>query len=150
MAWRRVRRMVATLHKYIERGPGTGFSNLTLASGERLLLSLARGGISIHRLYLRGLFPGRAIHAADAAAVERAIKVLARDLDRYPELPNDAAMQALLVGATAALTDPDIFSRGPSDGNLPLTPLSVVTRAALAQEDSAALIRLLTRAANIV
>jgi hypothetical protein len=57
-------------------------------------------------------FPGRAIHKADAPAVERAVRFLARDLDRFPELPNDAAMQALLVGATAALTDPGIFSGG--------------------------------------
>ena len=142
--------MAATLHKYIERGPGAGFANLTLPSGERLFLSLAKGGISVHPLYLRGFIPGRAIHKADAPSVERAVNVLARDLDRFPELPNDAAMQALLVGATAALTDPGIFSKGPSDGNLPLTPLSILTRAALGQEDSAALVRLLTRAANIV
>ena len=142
--------MAATLHKYVERGPSSGFANLTLPSGERILLSLAKGSISIHPLHLRGFIPGRALHAADAASVERAARVLARDLDRFPELPNDAAMQAFLVGATAALTDPDIFSKGPADGNLPLTPLSILTRAALAQEDSVALIRLLTRASNIV
>ena len=111
--------MAATLHKYVERNQGAGFANITLPSGERILLSLAKGGISIHPLYLRGLIPGKAIHAADAVAFERAIAVLARGLDRYPELPDDAAMQAFLVGATAALTDPDVFSKGPADGNLP-------------------------------
>ena len=142
--------MGGTLHKYVERGPGAGFANLTLPSGERLLLSLAYGRVSIHPLYLRGFVPGRAIHKADADSVARAIRILSPDLERFPELPNDAAMQALLVGATAALTDPGIFAEGPSAGDLPLTPLSVLTRAALAQEDSAALVRLLTRAANTV
>jgi hypothetical protein len=142
--------MAATLHKYIERGPGAGFANLTLSSGERIFLSLAKGAVSVHPLYLGGFIPGRAMHKADASSVERAVRVLARDLDRFPELPNDAAMRAFLVGATAALTDPGIFSRGPSDENLPLTPLSVLTRAALAQENGAALVRLLTRTANIV
>jgi len=142
--------MAAKLHKYIERGHGVGFANLTLPSGERIFLSLAKGGISVHPLYLAGLVPGRALYRADASAFAHAVDVLARDLDRFPELPNDAAMQAFLVGATAALTDPDVFSKGPSDGNLPLTPLSIVTRAALEQEDSAALVRLLTRSANTV
>ncbi len=140
--------MSATLHKYIERSKGAGFANLTLSSGERIFLSLAKGGISIHPLYLRGFIPGKAIHAADAASLKRAVVILARDLNQFPELPDDAAMQALLVGGTAALTDPAIFDEWPLDGNVPLTPLSIVTRAALAQEDSAALSRLLTRAAN--
>ena len=65
--------MAATLHKYVERGPGAGFANLTLPSGERLLLSLAYGRVSIHLLYLRGLVPGRAIHKADADSVARVI-----------------------------------------------------------------------------
>jgi hypothetical protein len=46
--------MAGTLHKYIERGPGAGFANLTLPSGERLFLALAKGGLSLHPLYLRG------------------------------------------------------------------------------------------------
>jgi hypothetical protein len=79
-----------------------------LPAGEHILLSLACGRVSIHLLYLRGLVPGRAIHKADAASVARAVSILSRDLERFPELPNDAAMQALLVGATAALTDPGI------------------------------------------
>ncbi len=138
--------MPAIVHRYMERGAG-GFANLTLPSGERILISIAASGLRIHSLIWGGRLPWGRLYAADAASLARTVRVVARDSDRLPELPKDAAMDAFLTMATAALKNPDEYQR-PLDGeDFPMSHLTVVTRAALAEPDAASLVRRLSRAA---
>lgn len=139
--------MATIVHKYMERGSG-GFANVTMPDGRRIFISLAVSGIQIFKLILGGKLPWGSLFKADAAGLDRIGRVLSAERDGLPELPNDAAMDALLTGATKALTDPDIFTRGPSeDGYLPISNLQLVTRAALAEPNTEAFLRRLQRAA---
>jgi hypothetical protein len=67
------------LHRFDDRGQG-GFSNITLASGERIVISVAAAGVRIHRLIFFGRIPGRTLHVSDAATTARACAVLARSV----------------------------------------------------------------------
>jgi hypothetical protein len=134
------------VHTCRERGAG-GFANLTLASGERILISIAVNGVRVHRVILWGRIPGRTLHVAGAAHLAQAVKVIGRDIDRLPQLPDSAAMDALLTSAIATLNDAQL-RRGAVDGDgRPLSALTVLTRAALAAPDAAAFVRTLSRAA---
>lgn len=134
------------VHRYLQRGTG-GFVNLSLTSAERIFISVAKGGFRAHRLVFWGRLPGRTLYVADAGTRDRIVAVLARDIDRLPKLPEHAEMMAFLVNATAALTDPGFYGSQPKDENGdPTTELAVLTRAALAEPDAAALVRRLERA----
>jgi hypothetical protein len=136
-----------SVRNYLERGAG-GFANVSLASGERIILSLAASGLRIHRLIWNGRLPWGRLLAASADEVRRMVRSLGRELDTLPELPNDAAMQAFAVAATQAISDPAIYGRQPLDeAGFPATSLAVLTRAALAERDAASLVRRLSRAA---
>jgi hypothetical protein len=139
--------MQPIVHKLVHRGAG-GFANLTLASGERILISIAPSGLRIHRLHFGGLLPRRRLHAAGASELAGTINVLGRDLARLPALPERAAMEAFLVTATQTIADPGVYRRGPvGEDGLPVTPLVLLTRVALAEAGAAALARRLSRAA---
>lgn len=136
----------SALNKFHDRGR-SGFANLTLASGQRIFLSLAKSGLRVHPLIFRDWLPGRRLFAADADTVAAIVRVLARDVDRLPELPEWAAMDSFLAGAIRSIKDPRAAAAAPIAGDATSTPLAVLTRAALAQPDSAALVRRFTRAA---
>ena len=46
------------LHKYFDFGD-RALANLTLESGERVLLTIVPNGFAVHMLHLFGLIPGR-------------------------------------------------------------------------------------------
>lgn len=134
------------VHTYLERGAG-GFANVTLASGERILISVAANGLRVHRLILWGRVPGRTVHVANAAELRQAVTVIARDVDRLPKLPDAAAIDALLTDAIAALKNATPL-RGPRDSDgATLSALAVLTRAALGAADAPSFARTLSRAA---
>jgi hypothetical protein len=140
--------MQPIVHRYLDRGP-SGFANVTRASGERIFISLAPAGLRIHRLILRGLIPGRTLHAADAGAIARACAVLVRSVGTLPKLPDSAAMDTFLLVAASSLTDPDAFRGGLVDeDDFPMTRLALLTRVALASADATDFVRSLSRAAN--
>lgn len=139
--------MQPVLHKLVHRGAG-GFANLTLASGERIFISVAPSGLRVHRMLLRGLLPGLALHSVGASGLARTVDVLGRDLSRLPPLPERAAMEAFLATAAQAIGDPGVYRRGPVDGEgLPVTPLALLTRIALAETEAATFVSRLSRAA---
>ena len=70
-----------------------------------------------------------------------------RDIDRLPELPREAAIDAFLTMATAAIKDPSTYRPSAAGDDTPMSNLAVLTRAALAEPDAASLVRRLERAA---
>ncbi len=131
----------------MDRGSG-GFANLSLPSGERIFLSLSPKGLRVHNLILWGRIPGRTLCVADGRQVDQMVKVIARDIARLPKLPDKAAMDAFLVVAMAALKDPSVYRGKPLDEDEnTTTPLAVLTRGALAEQDAAAVVRRFERAA---
>lgn len=142
--WGRVK---PSVHNYLERGAG-GFANVSLASGERIFLSLAASGLRVHRLIWNGRLPWGKLLTLSADEVRRMVRTLGREIGALPELPKEAAMQAFAVAATQAIADPGVYGRQPLDGEgFPVTSLALLTRAALAEPDAAALVRRLSRAA---
>lgn len=138
----------AAVHRYMDRGAGGGFANLTLPSGERVFLSLTPKGLRVHNLILWGRLPGRALHVATSAEVAQMVRVLVRDIANLPKLPDKAAMDSFMVTALSGLKDPGAYGRYPLDEeDNPITDLAVLTRAALAEPDAAGLVRRLSRAA---
>jgi hypothetical protein len=141
------RRVKPTVHNYLERDPG-GFASISLLSGERVFLSLAASGLRLHRVIWNGWLPWGKLLSASPDEVRRMVRTLGREIDALPELPKDAALQALTVAATRAISDPSIYGRQPLDGEgFPASSLSLLTRAALAERDAAGLVRRLSRAA---
>lgn len=70
------RPMPAILRENVERGSG-GFANLTLASSERIFISLAVSGLRVHRMLLGGLLSvltRAALAAADAPSFVRLLE----------------------------------------------------------------------------
>lgn len=139
--------MPAHIDRYMDRGD-SGFANLVLPSGERAFLSLSPKGLRVHNLILWGRIPGRTLYVADAAAVARMVKVLARAIETLPKLPNKAALDSFLVTAAQALSDPGVYGRYPPDEDgHPITTLAMLTRAVLDAPDQAEVVRRLSRAA---
>jgi hypothetical protein len=152
--------MTAVLHKYIDGGRAC-FANLTLVSGERVMLSLARGSFALLRLHLGGYLPGRRLFVANAFEVIRMQRVLQRHASTLPALPratmvhrDDAQMEAFL---DAALVDLKAVTDGrPAPGAvgsldldaMPDRPLALLTRLALTGRDAADCVRLYERAKN--
>lgn len=137
----------AAVRGYLDRGP-SGFANILLPSGEGVFLSLAASGLRLHRLILWGRWPGRRLHTCDADAMAQTVRVLARDIATLPKLPDKAALDSFLVIAARAISDPSVYREYPHDEEgETMTPLAVLTRAALAEPDSDALARRLRRAA---
>lgn len=137
----------ADVRNFVQRGAG-GFANLALPSGEGVFISVATSGFRLHRLILWGRLPGRSLFVADIRTQDRIVAVLARDIARLPKLPASAELQAFLVTATAAISNPDTYRSNPHDeAGEATTTLAVLTRAALAEPDTAALVRRYQRAA---
>jgi hypothetical protein len=96
------------LHKYFDFGD-RALSNLTLVSGQRVLLTIVPAGFAVHRLHLLGTIPGRCLFGGNALAHQQMARVLARDAHQLPPLPrakkhrDDSATHAFLDAAIADL-----------------------------------------------
>lgn len=121
--------MDARVNRYYPR-PGGGFANLTLPSGERVLLSLVDATIRVHKLILWGRVPARTLFVGDADHVSNV--AAARD-PKLAELPFDAALDDM-IGRLASLQSTE-------------TMLSWCTRLALTARDLEDCARIFSRAA---
>ena len=74
------------LHKYFDFGD-RALANLTLPSGERVLLTIVPDGFAVHRLHLFGMIPGRCLFGANDPASKQMADVLTRDARLLPPLP---------------------------------------------------------------
>jgi hypothetical protein len=75
------------LHKYFDFGD-SALANLTLASGERVLLSIVPSGrFAVRRVHVGGFVPGRRVFRAFPLEAEHMAQVLTRERDRLPRLP---------------------------------------------------------------
>ena len=74
------------LHKYFDFGD-RALANLTLPSGERVLLTIVPNGFAVHMLHLFGMIPGRCLFGANDPASKQMVDVLTRDARLLPPLP---------------------------------------------------------------
>jgi hypothetical protein len=118
------------LHKYFDFGD-RALANLTLPSGQRMLLTILPAGFAVHELHLFGMIPGRCIFGAGGDALERTIETIRRDSAQLPPLPRAKKHQ-------------DDAPAGSGE-----RPLSLFTRLALTAHDEDDLVRLYERARNI-
>jgi hypothetical protein len=149
------------LHKYFDFGD-RALANLTLESGERILLTVVPAGFAVHRLHLYGMIPGSCLFGANTPAVKQMISVLARDAAQLPPLPrakkhkDESAMHefldAAIVDLEAAAKDKPIPGKvNALDLDNPQErPLSLFTRLAITARDGEDLVRLLERTRNTV
>ena len=119
------------LHKYFDLGE-RALANLTLGSGERVLLTILPNGFAVHMLHLFGMIPGRCLFGANDPASKQMIGVLRRDAQQLPPLPCAKKHQDERPGAS------------------PEQPLSLFTRLALTARDADDLVRLFERTRNTV
>jgi len=148
------------LHKYFDFGE-RALANVTLESGESVLLTIVPAGFAVHRLHLFRMIPGRCLFGANPVAMKQMIAVLTRDSRQLPPLPrakskhqDDSATHAFL---DAALVDLKAAAENkPIPGkvealdleNPPERPLSLLTRLALTARDADDLVRLFERTRN--
>ena len=118
------------LHKYFDFGD-RALANLTLGSGERVLLTIVPNGFAVHTLHLFGMIPGRCLFGANDPAAKQMINVLLRDEPLLPPLPRARKHQ----------DDADSESE---------RALSLFTRLALSARDADDLVRLFERTRNTV
>lgn len=149
----------AILHKYYDLGD-RALVNLTLESGQRVLLTIVPSGFAAHRLHLFGTIPGRRLYGAGERAYQHMARVLARDSHQLPPLPrpkkyrDDSAMHAFLDAAVvdlkAAAENKPIPGRVEALDleNRPERPLSLFARLAMTARDGDDLVRLYERARN--
>jgi hypothetical protein len=140
------------LHKYYDFG-SRALSNISLRSGERVLLSLVPRGFTLRRLYLNGLVPWGSLFSANAQDTARIARVLARSKNDLPPLPtathhrDDAAMLEFIDAATIDLKA--VAENKPVPGavesldleNRPERALSLFSRLALAANNADDLVR---------
>jgi hypothetical protein len=126
------------LHKYFDFGD-RALANLTLTSGERVLLTIVPNGFAVHRLYLFGIFPGQCLFGAGEETYLRMADVLARDKAQLPPLPRATGRHQI---DPAARSD-----AGAARANLATRdrPLELFTRLALTARDENDLVRLFER-----
>ncbi len=148
------------LHKYFDFGD-RALANLTLKSGERVLLTIVPNGFAAHRLHLFGMIPGRCLFGANMPAVKQMTAVLARDTELLPSLPR-AKGKHQDDSATHAFLDATLVDLKAAADNKPIPdkvevldldhpterPLSLLTRLALTARDADDLVRLYERTRN--
>ncbi len=120
------------LHKYFDLGD-RALANITLPSGERVLLTIVPAGFAVHRLHLFGVIPSRCLFGANNIASEQMANVLARDSRQLPPLPRAKKHH------DDAVLEPN---------SSPERPLSLFTRLALTARDADDLVRLFERIRN--
>jgi hypothetical protein len=121
------------LHKYFDFGD-RALANLTLGSGQRVLLTIVPNGFAVHMLHLFGMIPGRCLFGANDPASKQMIGVLTRDAQLLPPLPRAKKHQDEARDGDAP----------------PERPLSLFTRLALTARDADDLVRLFERTRNTV
>jgi hypothetical protein len=126
------------LHKYFDLGD-RALANLTLKSGERVLLTILPAGFAVHRLHVFGIIPGQCIFGINEPGYRQMTTVLARDMQLLPPLPRAKGQHQDDAGAAP---------RQPDDP--PERPLSLLTRLALTAQDADDLARLFERTRNTV
>ena len=122
------------LHKYFDFGD-RALANVTLPSGERVLLTIVPNGFAVHALHLFGMIPGRCLFGANDLALKQMTDVLVRDVRQLPPLPRAKGKHQV-----------DARERN----NPPERPLSLLTRLALTARDADDLVRLFERTRNTV
>jgi hypothetical protein len=148
------------LYRYLDFGE-RAMSDLSLASGERVFVSIVPRGFAVHRTHLWSLIPGRRLFLADADETARIARVLKRGQSELPPLPKASKQHrdesAMMEFLDAAAVDLKAVAKGkPNPGltealeleNRPERPLSLITRLALVSADSADLSRRFERARN--
>ena len=124
------------LHKYFDLGD-RALANMTLTSGERVLMTILPAGFAVHRLHLLGIIPGQCLFGANEPAYKQMTTVLERDKALLPPLPRAKGKhQDNMSGSDPA----DPAER----------PLSLFTRLALTAQDADDLTRLFERTRNTV
>lgn len=150
----------AIFHKYFDLGD-RALANITLPSGERVLLTIVPNGFAVHRLHLWGAIPGRCVFGINDFGTKQMARVLARDA-RLPPLPraikhqDDSARHEFVDSAAADLKA--IGENRPVPGRVDAIdldnrrerPLSLFTRLALTAKNGDDLVRLLERTRNTV
>jgi hypothetical protein len=140
------------LHKYYDFG-SRALTNISLRSGERVLLSVVPRGFAHRRLYLNGLVPWGSLFSANAQDTARIARVLARSKSDLPPLPtaaqhrDDAAMLEFIDAATIDLKA--VAENKPVPGAVesldlekrPERALSLFSRLALAANNADDLVR---------
>lgn len=126
------------LHKYFDLGD-RALANVTLASGERVLLTIVPAGFAVHQLHLFGMIPGRCLFGANTLASRQMADVLTRDARQLPPLPRAKGKHHDASPTDARALD-----------HLPARPLSLFTRLALTARDADDLVRLFERTRNTV
>lgn len=127
------------LHKYFDFGD-RALANLTLASGERVLLTIVPGGFAVHRLHFFGIIPGRCVFGAAEHSITQMAAVLARDASQLPPLPRARGTHLIEPSARGQNQDGNLERAG--------RPLELFTRLAWSAHDEDDLVRLLERARN--
>jgi hypothetical protein len=139
------------LHKYFDFGE-RALANLTLQSGERVLLTVLPNGFAVHRLHFFGVIPGACLFGANAPAIKQMTTVLTRDAGHLPLLPRAKGTHRIeptrLQPADAMSTDK--APRADSVDDVQERPLSLFTRLALTARDAEDLVRLYERTRNTV
>ena len=126
------------LHKYFDLGD-RALANLTLKSGERVLLTILPAGFAVHLLHVFGIIPGRCLFGINEPSYRQMATVLSRDAQFLPPLPRARGKhQDDMATAPREPTDP------------PERPLSLLTRLALTAQNAEDLVRLLERTRNTV
>lgn len=124
------------LHKYFDLGD-RALANLTLKSGERVLLTILPAGFAVHLLHVFGIIPGRCLFGINEPGYRQMTTVLARDQQLLPPLPRAKGKH-----------QDDMSGRDPADPAE--RPLSLLTRLALTAQDADDLTRLFERTRNTV
>jgi hypothetical protein len=120
--------MDAKVNRYYPR-PRGGFSNLTLRSGDRVLISLVDAHVRVHKLILWGRVPARTLFVGDANHVS---DVAAAREPPLADLPAEAMFDDM-IGRLATLQSSE-------------TMLSWCTRLALTARDLEDCSRIFSRA----
>ena len=74
------------LHKYFDFGD-RALANVTLPSGERVLLTIVPNGFAVHRLHLFGMIPGRCLFGANDPASKQMATCSRATRGMLPPLP---------------------------------------------------------------
>jgi len=147
------------LHKYFDFGD-RALANLTLPSGQRVLLTIVPAGFAVHRLHLLGTIPGHCLFGANEPGYKQMMAVAARDARTLPPLPrarkhkDEAATHAFLDAAAADLKAAADGKAAPGPvaardlEHPPERPLSLFTRLALTARDETDLVRIYERLRN--
>jgi hypothetical protein len=135
----------AVLHKYFDLGE-RALANLTLQSGERVLLTIMPAGFAVHRLHFYGMIPGTCLFGANMPGVKQMVTVLARGATHLPRLPRAKGTHRIEPTRLEPVDSGQTTTDKPD--NMEERPLELFTRLALTAHDAEDLVRLYERTRN--